>query len=121
MGHGRPGGAPANNVETAFNLGLHQQGLYGDGHPSAGRSWDGSTLIPCSPRYWPDYPNPDVANKLTIRQLLEHRSGIGGNVFDAPKGGTRHDIRHNRDYLQLFAHEPLRFEPGSRQEYSNAG
>lgn len=71
--------------------------------------------------YWPDYPNADVARRVTIRQLLQHRSGIGGNIFDAPPGGTRHDVRHNRDFVPLFAGEPLAFEPGSRQQYSNAG
>jgi len=71
--------------------------------------------------YWPDYPNADVARRVTIRQLLSHRSGIGGNIFEAPPGGTRRDLRHNRDFLQLFADRPLDFEPGTQQQYSNAG
>ncbi|HEV7702984.1 MAG TPA: serine hydrolase domain-containing protein [Gemmatimonadaceae bacterium] len=65
---------------------------------------------------WPDYPNPDVARQVTIRQLLEHRSGIGGDIFANPS-----QSRSNRDYLALFVHEPLRFAPGTREEYSNAG
>jgi D-alanyl-D-alanine carboxypeptidase len=65
---------------------------------------------------WPDYPNPDVARQVTIRQLLEHRSGIGGNIFASPR-----QSRSNHDYLALFVHEPLHFAPGTRQEYSNAG
>ena len=72
-------------------------------------------------QYWPDYPNPAVARRVTIRQLLNHRSGIGGDIFDPPAGGKRNDIRHNRDFLPLFVDRPLGFDPGSRAEYSNAG
>ncbi|CAN5874705.1 hypothetical protein BH23GEM9_BH23GEM9_07740 [soil metagenome] len=70
---------------------------------------------------WPDYPNADVAQRVTVRQLLRHSSGIGGNIFAAPTGGRRSDVRHNRDFLQLFVDAPLQFEPGQRQQYSNAG
>src|SRR5262245_1353331 len=105
----------ANNIETAFNVGsinkfftqiaIRQLNLNGD-----------STLG----HYWPDYPNAAV-RKVTIRQLLEHRSGIGGNIFAAPAGGTRSDLRKLSDFLPLFVNEPMQFEPGSQQRYSNAG
>jgi CubicO group peptidase (beta-lactamase class C family) len=109
-----------NDVETAFNLGSINKVFTATAIrqlAAAGRLDINSVLA----KYWPDYPNPDVAKRVTIRQLLEHRSGVGGNIFAAPEGGERHDIRHNRDFVQLFAHEPLRFEPGTRREYSNAG
>jgi CubicO group peptidase (beta-lactamase class C family) len=115
----REGGRP-NNLETAFNLGSINKIFTATAVrqlAAVGRLELDSTIA----TYWPDYPNPDVARAVTIRQMLEHRSGIGGNIFAAPVGGTRHDIRHNRDFLQLFVHAPLQFEPGSRQEYSNAG
>jgi CubicO group peptidase (beta-lactamase class C family) len=108
------------NLETAFNLGsinkiftrtaIHQLA-------AEGRIALDSTLA----TYWPDYRNAEVARRVTIGQLLEHSSGIGGNIFGAPAGGTRHDVRHNRDYLPLFVQEPLRFAPGTREAYSNAG
>jgi D-alanyl-D-alanine carboxypeptidase len=105
----------ANNIETAFNVGsinkfftqiaIRQLNLIGD-----------STLG----HYWPDYPNAAV-RRVTIRQLLEHRSGIGGNIFAAPASGKRSDIRKLSDFLPLFVNEPMLFEPGSQQRYSNAG
>lgn len=110
----------ANTVETAFNLGSINKVFTQVAIrqlADAGKLSLDSTLA----TYWPDYPNAEVARRVTIRQLLQHRSGIGGNIFAAPAGGSRHDVRHNRDYLQLFVNEPLRFEPGSRQQYSNAG
>lgn len=72
-------------------------------------------------RAWPDYPNADVARRVTILQLLQHRSGIGGNIFETPTGGARADLRHNNEFLQLFVDQPLQFEPGTSQRYSNAG
>ena len=109
-----------NNLQTAFNLGsinkvftqiaiLQLQ--------AAGKLDLDSTLA----TYWPDYPNQDVARKVTIRQLMRHTSGIGGNIFAAPSGGTRGDVRRLQDYLPLFVNEPLQFEPGSKNVYSNAG
>lgn len=72
-------------------------------------------------RLLPDYPNREAAARVTIRQLLEHRSGIAGNIFAAPPGGTRHDVRSTREFLALVVAEPLQFAPGTRQQYSNAG
>jgi CubicO group peptidase (beta-lactamase class C family) len=109
-----------NNLETAFNLGsinkvftqiaiLQLQ--------AAGKLDLDSTLA----AYWPDYPNKEVARKITIRQLMQHTSGIGGNIFAPPAGGKRNDIRSLKDFLPLFVNEPLQFEPGTSNAYSNAG
>jgi D-alanyl-D-alanine carboxypeptidase len=110
----------ANNVETAFNLGSINKVFTQIAIlqlNAAGKLNPDSTLG----KYWPDYPNRDVASKITIRQLMRHSSGIGGNIFDPPAGGKRNDIRNLSDYLPLFVNEPLQFEPGSRNAYSNAG
>ena len=109
-----------NDLETAFNLGSINKVFTEIAIrqlAAAGRLALDSSLA----RYWPDYPNQEVARRVTIRQLLEHRSGIGGNIFGSPAGGTRSTIRRLGDYLALFVDEPLQFEPGSRSRYSNAG
>jgi CubicO group peptidase (beta-lactamase class C family) len=69
--------------------------------------------------YWPDYPSAP-ARTATIRQLMTHQAGLGGNIFDPPPGGTRNDIKHNNDYLQLFVSEPQAFAPGTSRRYCNA-
>jgi D-alanyl-D-alanine carboxypeptidase len=110
----------ANNLETAFNLGSINKAFTQIAVlqlTAAGKLNLDSTIA----RYWPDYPNHEVARKITIRQLMRHASGIGGDIFDAPSGGARRDIRKLRDYLPLFVNEPLQFEPGTRNAYSNAG
>ena len=112
--------ARANDLETSFNLGsinklfttIAIQQLV-----AAGKLTIDSSLA----RAWPDYPNQDVARRVTIRQILDHRSGIQGNIFTAPAGKTRHDVVSLQDYFELFKNEPLQFEPGSQQQYSNAG
>ena len=110
----------ANNSETAFNLGSINKIFTQIAIlqlRDAGKLALDSTLA----TYWPDYPNSEVARRVTIRQLLRHTSGIGGTIFDPPVGGKRNDIRTLRDYLPLFVSRPLDFEPGSRNAYSNAG
>lgn len=110
----------ANNLQTAFNLGSINKvftqiailQLY-----AAGKLNPDSTIA----KYWPDYPNQDVARRVTIRQLMRFTSGIGGDIFATPSGGKRSDVRRLQDYLPLFVNEPLQFEPGSKRAYSNAG
>jgi len=110
----------ANDLETSFNIGsinkLFTQVAIRQ-LADAGKLNLDSTLA----RAWPDYPNQDVARKVTIRQILTMRSGIQGNIFAAPDGKTRHDVVSLQDYFDLFKSEPLQFEPGSKQQYSNAG
>ena len=109
-----------NTIETAFNLGSINKFFTQIAIrqlANAGKLDVDSSLA----RAWPDYPNQDVARRVTIRQLLQHRSGVGGNIFGAPPGKTRGDIRRLADYLPLFVNEPLLFEPGTNQRYSNAG
>jgi len=109
-----------NNLETAFNLGSINKVFTQIAIlqlSAAGKLNLDSTLAV----YWRDYPNKAVARKVTIRQLMRHTSGIGGNIFDSPPGGTRHDVRTLKDYLSLFVNEPPQFEPGTSNAYSNAG
>ena len=112
--------ARPNTVETAFNLGSINKVFTATAIrqlAEAGKLHLDSALG----TYWPDYPNAEVARRVTIRQLLEHRGGLGGNIFGAPAGGTRRDLRALRDFLPLFVSEPLQFAPGTTQAYSNAG
>lgn len=70
--------------------------------------------------YLPDYPS-DIADRVTIQQLLDHKSGMGdifGEEYDAL---SKDQFRNLRDYTKVFEKKPLEFEPGTRQRYSNAG
>jgi CubicO group peptidase (beta-lactamase class C family) len=109
-----------NNLQTAFNLGSINKIFTQIAIRQLAAAGKLDLDAPLA-KAWPDYPNKEVAQRVTIRQLLQHRSGIGGNIFAPPSGGKRNDIRRQQDYLPLFVNEPLAFEPGTKQSYSNAG
>jgi len=70
--------------------------------------------------YLPDYPNKDLASKVTIHHLLTHTGGTGdffGPEFDA----HRLELRTLQDYVKLYGQRGLEFEPGSKWSYSNYG
>lgn len=70
-------------------------------------------------RYLPDYPA--TAERVTIDQLLTHRSGIVDFFADEARfAAVKESLDPQRDYLALFMDEPLRFTPGERFEYSNS-
>jgi CubicO group peptidase (beta-lactamase class C family) len=68
----------------------------------------------------PDFPNKQVAEKVTIHHLLSHSSGLGdyhGAGYICRKG----ILRTPRDYYPLLKDLTLSFEPGEKMQYSNAG
>ena len=69
----------------------------------------------------PDYPNQDVARRITIQQLLSHTSGLP-DLFD-PDAIHHHPgpWKTLRDLFPIFASEPLVAPPGTQFAYSNAG
>jgi CubicO group peptidase (beta-lactamase class C family) len=71
-------------------------------------------------RYLPDYPK-DKGSKITVRQLLDHRGGVP-DVFGEryAKAGAA-NIKTTADWYALIRDEPLRFSPGTQQQYSNGG
>jgi D-alanyl-D-alanine carboxypeptidase len=70
--------------------------------------------------YLTDYPNKEIASKVTIRQLLTNTGGTG-DIFGPEFNKHRLELHTHEDYIHLFGGRPLRFEPGSRWEYSNYG
>ncbi len=108
-----------NNVETKLNLGsankmftavaiaqLVEQGKL---------SFDAKLID-----VLPDYPNRQVAEQVTLHHLLTHTSGMG-TYWQALFATNWTDIRTHDQLLELFADEPLDFEPGERFQYSNSG
>ena len=71
-------------------------------------------------KYITDYPNKEVASKVTIQQLLTHTGGTG-DIFGPEFDAHRKELKTLQDYLNLYGKRQLEFEPGSRWEYSNYG
>ena len=64
---------------------------------------------------------PDVAGAVTVRHLLQHRSGWG-HYWDHPDFvGREAEVVEIDDFLDLVRTMPLGAEPGAREQYSNAG
>jgi D-alanyl-D-alanine carboxypeptidase len=70
--------------------------------------------------YLPDYPNRQVASKVTIHQLLTHTGGTG-DIFGPDFDAHRNELRTLADYVELYGKRGPEFEPGSRWAYSNYG
>jgi CubicO group peptidase (beta-lactamase class C family) len=117
-GSADPARGIANKPDTTFNLGsinkIFTQVAIGQ-LAQAGKLSPEDTIR----KHLPDFPSP-AADRITIQQLIEHRSGLG-DVFGPEYEKVHASLRKLSDYVPLFAGKPLSFEPGSSQRYSNAG
>jgi CubicO group peptidase (beta-lactamase class C family) len=71
-------------------------------------------------KYLTDYPNKDIASKVTITHLLTHTGGTG-DIFGPEFEAHRLELKTIEDYIKLYGNRPPKFEPGTRWEYSNYG
>ena len=69
----------------------------------------------------PDFPTPEAAQKIKIKHLLTHTSGLGSFFHDTFDQTSRASLRTVDDFVDLAEGEPLQFEPGTRWAYSNTG
>ncbi len=108
-----------NRIDTKFNL------------ASAGKMFTGVAVLQLVEakklalddtvgQHLPDYANKDVREQVTIRHLLTHTSGLG-EMFNARYKNERERLRSVKAFVRLFENDSLRFKPGSRWSYSNAG
>lgn len=109
-----------NQTDTKFNLGSMNKMFTAVTIAQLAQQGKLSFTDPVG-KFLPDYPNKDVAQKVTIHQLLTHTSGLKDYFNEKFMETSRDKFRVVNDYLPLFEKEPLNFEPGSKWDYSNAG
>jgi CubicO group peptidase (beta-lactamase class C family) len=71
-------------------------------------------------KHLPDYPEPTVRSRVTLRHLLMHTGGTG-DIFGPQFWEQRRALRTHGDYLALYGTRKLLFEPGAEWRYSNYG
>ncbi|MDQ6827802.1 MAG: beta-lactamase family protein [Gemmatimonadota bacterium] len=71
-------------------------------------------------QFLPAYRNAIVRSRVTVEQLLRHRSGVG-SFWNERFLAHVSEIRTVNDYLALFQDDSLLFAPGTDQAYSNGG
>lgn len=109
----------ANTLDTRFNIG------------SLNKEFTGAAVLllvnegaieidaPIS-RYLDGFPS-EVGDAVTVRHLLQHRSGWGHYWDNEHFLSNLPRLRTMDDYLEFILEIPLEFEPGAREQYSNTG
>lgn len=110
----------ANNRETRFNLGsinkIFTRIAIGQLAGQNKLSFNDKLI-----KILPDYPNREIAEKITIGQIVTMSSGLGDFFNEKFEMADKSKIRSNKDYLPFFVNDPPEFEPGTNRRYSNAG
>ncbi|MDX1569125.1 MAG: serine hydrolase domain-containing protein [Xanthomonadales bacterium] len=71
-------------------------------------------------KHLPDFPNATVRDQARIDQLLTHSSGVP-SYWNAAYEARKNEIDSLQGFLDTFVDDPLLFQPGQGNEYSNGG
>jgi CubicO group peptidase (beta-lactamase class C family) len=72
-------------------------------------------------KYLPEFPSKEAAQKIKIKHLLTHTSGLGSYFNKKFMESSRARFRSVNDMMTLAEGETLAFEPGAKWAYSNTG
>lgn len=111
-----------NRVDTKFNLGSMNKMFTAVAIAQLVEKGKLSFDDPLS-KFIPDFPNPEAAKKIQIKHLLSHTAGLGGYFSERYFSMSRANLRTVDDMMNLARQDEkeLKFEPGSKWQYSNTG
>ncbi len=109
-----------NRVDTKFNLGSMNKMFTAVAVAQLVEAGKLSFDDPLS-KFLPDFPDRESADKIKIKHLLTHTSGLGSYFNQQFAEGSRARFRTVDDFLELAKGEKLSFEPGTKWQYSNTG
>lgn len=109
-----------NNVNTKFNLGSMNKMFTAAAIAQLVESGKLSFDDPLG-KFMTDFPDKESAEKIKIKHLLTHTSGLGNYFNRTFMESSRARFRTVDDFLELTKGEKMQFEPGTRWAYSNTG
>jgi CubicO group peptidase (beta-lactamase class C family) len=110
-----------NNIDTKFNLGSMNKMFTSTAVVQLAEKGKLSLDDPIS-RYVDDSWLPkEVTDKITVRHLLTHSSGLGSYFNETYMKSSRALFRKLDDYKPLIKDDRPAFEPGKQFQYSNTG
>lgn len=71
-------------------------------------------------KWLPDYPNKDIAEKVTLHHLLTHTGGVG-DIFGPKFFANIDSFKEQVDYVKVYGDRAPEFAPGSKWSYANYG
>jgi CubicO group peptidase (beta-lactamase class C family) len=72
-------------------------------------------------KFLPEFPSKEAAQKIKLKHLLTHTSGLGSYFNRKFMESSRARFRTVSDMMTLAEGETLAFEPGAKWAYSNTG
>jgi CubicO group peptidase (beta-lactamase class C family) len=106
-------GAPATTLDTPFDLASLTKVIATTTAAMEGVRTGALSLDARASRFFPEWIGAD-REAVTVRDLLEHASGLPARLVDPPPGGRR-EFEHD------ICTMPLEYEPRSRSIYSDLG
>jgi CubicO group peptidase (beta-lactamase class C family) len=109
-----------NDVRTKFNLGSMNKMFTAVSIAQLVEAGKLSFEDPLG-KFLPDFPDKAAAEKIKIKHLLTHTSGLGSYFNERFFNASRANYRTVDDYLELAKGDKSAFEPGTKWQYSNTG
>ena len=110
-----------NNIDTKFNLGSMNKMFTSTAIVQLAQNGKLSLDDPISKYIDESWLPKDVTDKITIRHLLTHSSGLGSYFNETYAKSSRALFRKLDDYKPLIKDDRPAFEPGKQYKYSNTG
>ena len=110
-----------NNIDTKFNLGSMNKMFTSTAIVQLAEKGKLSLDDPIGKYLDESWLPKDVTDKITIRHLLTHSSGLGSYFNETYDKSSRELFRKLDDYKPLIKDDRPAFEPGTQFQYSNTG
>ncbi|WP_375771350.1 beta-lactamase family protein [Archangium gephyra] len=110
----------ANRTDTKFNLGSMNKMFTAVAIAQLAERGKLSFEDPLA-KFLPEFPTKEAAQKIKLKHLLTHTSGLGSYFNQKFMDSSRARFRTVDDMMKLAEGETLAFEPGTKWAYSNTG